>query len=116
MRCDGCIVEGDLRLGNAMRSEEHKGKNETQESGDATLSEVRGYDAEGRGVLGQILEVPEQEVSMADVGELGGEMSESAITFWCFIVVLACVGMGSLIDYFWIQKKKKRKKIEKKEH
>ena len=31
-------------------------------------------------------------------------MSESAITFLCFVTTLACVGLLLLIDWFWVQK------------
>ena len=57
---------------NAMRSEERKKKSPTEKgSGDATMPAVRGYDAEGRGMLRQALEMPEQAVPMAYNGELG---------------------------------------------
>jgi len=66
-------VEGDLRWINAMRSKECKGKNETQESGDAVMPAVRGYDAESRRLHGKVLEVLKQAMPMAHESEVGGE-------------------------------------------
>lgn len=62
-----------------MRSEEREEKNAPaeKESGDAALPAVRWRDAKSRGVLGEVLEVSEQAVPMADVGELEGEEMKS---------------------------------------
>lgn len=94
-----------------MRSEEREEKNATQESGDAAMPAMRGYDAEGRGVLGQVLEVPEQAVPMANVGELGGGRMKDKLTKDCLDSYL-CDAFTELRPFLEIHHKEMIKEME----